>query len=464
MRAFKSLFTAFACYLLLAAQLVRAEEPRKTYHSFCGKGRFGIFSEAGKVLIAPQYDQTDIYLERGVIRVKNHGKVGTVDLQGKTLLPAVFDMISPSTAGLWPARIGNVYFYLNEKGEPAFDFTAAYAPDFRFGFAAVPLLDDRQILIDRSGETLFEVKSRNDLLLVLSPQVAVYMTDSGSGWIDLASRKVHPSQPGFLELANGALVAQVEYGPLQRTANLLDRQNRKTRTIDGYIAITKDRKILVQDGITFRLLEMTSREIIDPGHTSGIDGQKHAAFTFWHDGKQGLVNDQGRIILPPLYDNISVWSNGTTMITRNGRVGLVNDLGKVIVPPVHEAVEWLKDGRIPVKSAERWGFIDESGKTVIPFEYEAIHGFDEGIAEVKKGDRWLKIDTKGRLFLPPEYAQEYAWFEGDVLAVPKERDGCKDYFDRSGKAVFKSVIDQDGTERFIDVLRNKTIWSSREMP
>jgi hypothetical protein len=437
----------------------------KSYHAFCGKGQFGIFDESGEVLISPQYDRADTALEYGVIRVKRQGKVGAVDLHGRELLPLAYEMISPSTGGLRPASIGGNYFYLNRDGKPAFDLASLASADFRFGYAVLMLKDDRQVLVDHNGKSLFEGSTQWGRIWIASPRLAIYMnareTDFVSGWIDLVSRKVYPSYPGILDLENGVLVIENGNDPERRTAHVLDRTNRKTRTIEGYVAITRDHKILVQKGAEFRLLDLMASEIADPRHVSSMEGQKHPAYVFRHKRKQGLVDEQGKIILPPVYDDISaIWSNGTTTIRKDNREGLVDDLGRVIIPPAYDEVEWMKDGRIPALSAGRWGFLDEKGKTVIPFEYEGVHGFDDGIAEIKKDGRWRKIDTQGRVFLPLEYAQDYAWIEGHLISVPKEAGGCPDYFDRHGDAVFKSIVDPDGTERFVDMSRNRTIWPS----
>lgn len=464
MRTSQSLLLAFLCVGLISTPSVQAEELRKIYHSFCGKGWFGIFDESGKVLIAPQYERADILHEYGVIGVGNKGKEGLVDLSGKTLLPIMYDDIGRSTDGLRPVRIGKDHFYLNEKGQPAFDFKAFYISDFRFGYSVATLADKRQILIDRNGKIIFEADIEDDLYIA-SSKIAFYKTDNSRGWIDLVSGKVHPSNASVM-MVNGVLMEDASRIPiLGRPVYLLTRQNQKTRKIDGYKVITKDRKILVQNGKTFNLLDVTPDEIADPNHTSPVEGQKNPAYSFWHEGKFGLVNGKGVVILPPLYEDIGTWSEGKATIQKNGLYGLVNDLGKVILPPVHDRIELMRDGMSAARSAaSRWGFIDENGKTAVPFEYDEVIEFSHGLGRVKKNGRWLQINKKGEIFLPMEYEQEVASVEGDLIALSKITRGCPDYFDLDGKAVFKTVVDQDGTERFVDIRRDKTIWTSKGTP
>ncbi|WP_158559724.1 MULTISPECIES: WG repeat-containing protein [unclassified Herbaspirillum] len=458
-RLFNSSVAFFVIAICIAPDGAIASESQKDYHSFCGGGKMGIFSESGKVLVEPKYERTDIRLEYGVIRVRDQGKVGTVDLRGNALLPIKFDLITPLTEGLRPVQLNGVAFYLDEKNRPANGAIGIFPSDYRHGFTVMQTADNREVLMDKAGKALFDVASfGGGFLRVESPSVAIYMENDKSGWIDLRTRKIYSVNAPFLVLENGVVVAHGQ----DRTF-LLDLNGMETRSIEGFIAITVDKKILVQRGMDFQLLDLWPQEITDPAHITKIDGQRNAAYDFRYQGKHGLVNDKGRVILAPEYDSeISIWSDGVTMIRRDFRVGLVDDLGKIVVPPVYEGMEWRAEDRISFKTNGQWGFLDGDGKIVIAAQYEQVHRFDEGIAEVKKNGRWLKINSKGDFFLPLNYAQDLAFFENGLLSVRKLNGNCMDYFDRTGNALFKSVTDEDGTERFVDIRKNKTIWSSKE--
>ena len=59
------------------------------------------------------------------------------------------------------------------------------------------------------------------------------------------------------------------------------------------------------------------------------------------DGKWGLINKKGDIIVPYKYDNVSSFypfSKGLAEIKLNGKVGLINKQGEVVVQPKYDSI------------------------------------------------------------------------------------------------------------------------------
>lgn len=67
-----------------------------------------------------------------------------------------------------------------------------------------------------------------------------------------------------------------------------------------------------------------------------------------------------------------------------------------------------------------WGAIDRTGRTVAPFEYESLSVFSEGAAAARRGGRYGLIDAAGQTLLPFVYDRLTPLSEGRAVAV---RDG-----------------------------------------
>lgn len=78
------------------------------------------------------------------------------------------------------------------------------------------------------------------------------------------------------------------------------------------------------------------------------------------DGKQGMINRTGKIVIPNEYESIE-WNGNLGKTIRGGKMGLINLDGKVIIPNEYESIEWngsigrtLKNGEI--------GYLNLNGK------------------------------------------------------------------------------------------------------
>ena len=90
------------------------------------------------------------------------------------------------------------------------------------------------------------------------------------------------------------------------------------------------------------------------------------------NGKWGLKNENGTIVIEPKYDDIASFSEGLVAVNI-GKQGLFGSGGK-------------------------WGFVNKKGKTAITTQFEGMFApvFKNGKAKVKKDGREFYIDKKGK--------------------------------------------------------------------
>ena len=92
------------------------------------------------------------------------------------------------------------------------------------------------------------------------------------------------------------------------------------------------------------------------------------------------------------YDNYDDFANGLAMVTKAGKKGYVNQEGKVVIPLVYEEAMQFSEGMAAVKKGSRWGFIDSTGKEVVPCEYSDANSFSNGRGLVSKGNNYGFVD------------------------------------------------------------------------
>lgn len=168
-----------------------------------------------------------------------------------------------------------------------------------------------------------------------------------------------------------------------------------------------------------------------------------------YHGKYGLINGEGKIILPIKYSQIETLPNGFRKVSEGGyddKYGLLNKDGKVILPVSYEEVS-VSENRIRVKKNGKYGFTDLDGKQVIDFLYDEAEDFSEGIARVygaypspdkeseENDDDWyFFIDENGKLAIDRFFGDVSSFKDG----VAKFSGDPTVFVDREGKEIFKT--------------------------
>ena len=92
-------------------------------------------------------------------------------------------------------------------------------------------------------------------------------------------------------------------------------------------------------------------------------------------------------------------------IKYNGKYGVINQYGEVIVEPVYESVSKFSEGmaRVSAEKHGKYGYINTEGELVIPMMYKSAYDFSEGLAAVWEGSRAGYIDKTGAYVIEPQF-------------------------------------------------------------
>lgn len=120
------------------------------------------------------------------------------------------------------------------------------------------------------------------------------------------------------------------------------------------------------------------------------------------NGKYGLIDLNGKELLQPEYDEITVLSGiaNSIIIKKDGKVGLVNDNGSIIVKPEYAEIKNLgntyKNGYITKNEDGKYGVISTTKKQILENKYDEIAQIylDEYYL-VTEGGKQKLINSKG---------------------------------------------------------------------
>jgi hypothetical protein len=175
---------------------------------------------------------------------------------------------------------------------------------------------------------------------------------------------------------------------------------------------------------------------------------------FEENGKVGLKDKEGHVLIPATYDAIG-WSNGKLSIVdkvvgyqSDGLWGVIHTSNKVVTPP--EFLE-LRPGEGAFLVAKKisdlsrrpsFGVISTSGKTVIPFLYDGLHLSNmRAIVMSKTGMKFHfgLVDLSNRILIPIEHQSIYSL--GSLRYAVESFENKTAIFSDDGTQVTGFVID-----------------------
>lgn len=117
------------------------------------------------------------------------------------------------------------------------------------------------------------------------------------------------------------------------------------------------------------------------------------------NGKKGIMDTDGDIVIEPVYDDLKY--NGKNddkiIVCDNGSYLTINMDGYKTGEPEndYDYLGVLSQKRVVAIKDNKYGYLNSSLEEKIPLEYDGATAFSNGVAAVKKGNKWALIDTKG---------------------------------------------------------------------
>ena len=150
-----------------------------------------------------------------------------------------------------------------------------------------------------------------------------------------------------------------------------------------------------------------------------------------NEGKYGLINLKGEIVLPVEYDAIIalpyLHKEGFThiwLVRKNGLYGALNKKFKLTIPIKYNTMSPFVYGNSMVKLNGYWGLINKKEKVIFPFTITEIGrtSLFDIVPKflVKQDKKWGIINQKGKTIIPFDYTHWDAYPDYNTIRLYKE--------------------------------------------
>ncbi len=268
--------------------------------------KVGYVNKKGEIVIEPKFDLVSEFKDDGTAWVILDGKWGKIDKSGEFVIEPKFDSVSADTeSDLLAAKIDGKWGYINSQCEfviePKFDFAYDFYDD-----RALVKLDEKFNYIDKTGEFVFDTSfdeawyfSYNGLAPAKVGDLWGYINTSGeiviepqfesvSGFAGSIAAVTQNGKIGFIN-ENGEFIVEPEADYIYPYAQdgmryyeygIGEFPNR----IYGYIR---------EDGV-----------LMDPESTEPVYFRPDGYEIVCIDGKYGVIDFDGNLVVPAVYDAI----------------------------------------------------------------------------------------------------------------------------------------------------------------
>lgn len=222
---------------------------------------------------------------------------------------------------------------------------------------------------------------------------------------------------------------------------------------ETYSGRTLDQMLVDQTGkiLTAEVFENISYpdKLVDT--TQEIMFTSERLFKVERKGKYGVINGNGKLTLPVIYDDIRKFDeySGRTVVEKDGRYGVVDKQGKIVLPLNYVGLYMISGKVLGAKLGSNWGVISYDGNLINSTKYESIEDIllaEPGIAKFKRNGKFGVLNSDGKEIIPAAYSEIMGLVDRlIVLMVIDESGGMKAALsDYTGKMVLPLEYDGIG--------------------
>ena len=363
---------------LLLCSFTGLAQPK--YFIFEEKGKLGLVDLQGKTVLAPTFNSIEEKQPYFFACSKTKGcSVYNEDLQ--LVLKGDYNSIELGCEGQFIVEKNRKYGVVSEKGTIILPLKYSFINSNKNGYTVT--LNDKTGLFNSEGKEIIPISYHwiyTDKIDDNIPIVAEL--DGKEGYINTKNEWVIP--------------------PTYRDAFAFRQGLAKVREVRDYIYINLKGEPVIQD---------FDADVIEPSDNTYIVGVRKECKYMVYDLNGNLLDT---------YDGfINNWSgNGIFGVKKGGKWGYIDGYGKVIIPLEYEEVRNFSEGLAAVRKDGKWGYINPKNEIVIPIEFtnKEVGFFKNGGAEYYTDRGAGLINLKGEIIAEPKY-NSIEYIKGNVAIV-----------------------------------------------
>lgn len=400
-------------------------------------------------------------------------KYGFIAEDGEEIAPCIYDVAYPFSEGLACVCIDGKYGYLDSEGETAISFDFDRAAPFAEGLAYFSI-GDTYGFMDKTGTQVLSFVC--DSVSSFQEGLAFFSIDGRYGYIDQSGQIVlEPvfDDAGYFKEGLAKVMKNGRYGIINRDGTFIVVPEYDTIAIDGPF-------IIAQSEGNYTCFDRAGKVLLEQSDYILPAGGEYACFT--REGKEGLIDEEGNILIEPLYDWISLQTpeRNLAIVEEENLYGIVDLQGEVRIPAAYsqiaydsyvdsaaggmflltdadgnmesvdgvdfsekmlcsyDSINWISQDWAVVSQDGLSGIIDREGNLIEPIEYDVIRFFTDGAVWMKKGEEAWFYNSSGEA-AEGRFDYDNILWRGNCYQT--EKDGKYGFLNEHGEKVIAPVYD-----------------------
>ena len=337
--------------------------------------KYAMLNSKGEFLTDFVYDIFYGGSEEGLFEAKRNGKHGHVDINGKEVIPCIYD------DGCYFSE-GVAAEYLNGKCGMVDYFNNTVIP---FEYEEICICKNNLINAKKNGKYGLINKNNEVVVDFIYDEIDCWNTRRCNIYPAMLNDKY-----GLID-RYGNIVEPFIYEDAQVVSDLDDN-------FGEYIYLLKE-----EDGKA--IYSVADEKFLTDFIYDNIDYVSENRFLVYKDGKAGFIDIYGNEVTPLIFDQYTRddFNNGYASVCQNGKFGMINYDGDLVIPCMYYLLDSYKGGLIrAIDDNNDTGFIDIKNNIVIPFGKFYTHSnFECGLVAVHS----------------KEYGNVYIDKNGDILEL-----------------------------------------------
>ncbi|MBR6504613.1 MAG: WG repeat-containing protein [Clostridia bacterium] len=361
-----------------------------------------IFTEYELVEAVDNYDENgNLWYEENVLRVKQDGKYGLIDYEGKVLISCEYDEIyslkgtknsiilkKEGKLGLADCR-GNIII------EPVYINIMPMSNDYKSGYIVVNS-ENTYGVVDFNKTVILEPKYQ-DIKQISANNMYVVKEEGNYKIIDKSANVINDKLNGEIIQINGENIViskDGKYGVINKNGEerLASNYDYLEYTFDNYYIAKKDNK--------YGIINIAGEEMIGFSY-DGIIYRKDVDFFEGDTGdiETDIISREFKVVLKGIITDVNS-ENGYFRIRINDEYKYYN-----LKFEEKNSTDILKSNTLfLIKQDGKYGYADKKGNIIVECKYDdATEQNEFGYAAVKLNGLWGAIDYEGKTVQEPKY-------------------------------------------------------------
>jgi hypothetical protein len=460
-----------SCFLVsLLISFFSAANPNN-YAVFEENGKVGLKTTDGQVLIPAQYDAIGwsdgkLSVINNVTGFKTKGLWGLINLGNHKVTKPIYDELLPGEGALLLARKKSSLSLRSVQGCVSTDGKEVIP----FQYDGINLSTLRAVVYTKIGNAfkfgLIDLQNRTlipqqfkDIHSIGSLRYAVENFDSKSALYGDDGKQITPFNIDSISLfrKNYAIIYQnLQQGVIDREGNI------KIQPAFREVALFDDGTVNTRQADEWQLLDGQNKQL-----------QKTYADAIHPVGKnQLLIQLSGEVFLsdvklapttPERFHALGSFENGKAIYTRHGKQGVIGDNGKIIIPARY--LELILDrnfilARQKENGKDRWVLLDSTGTQRSIKSYDAIRPFNGKYFTIQQRGYWGAINFSGKEVLACAYDSLIQARDNLIVVKFRGQYGIMNLADEWKITPRNNRLILIGTDRFIERTPKTTFLKS----